>query len=212
MDENHALNPASPYAAAKAGADRLVSSYYLTYGIPAVIIRPFNQFGPNQHLEKLIPRFITSVVLNEPLTIHGSGNSMRDFTYVGDLAHAIDLVLHAPKEKVVGEVFNVGTGRSLSVNQIARLVHSQIKKNGSITNTIFSHSVANIGDRPGQVFRHTASYAKINKALGWQPQVIFEDGLAKTIEWYLANQSWWRDKMWMRHVPIETKDGNIEMH
>ncbi len=222
MTEEHILVPASPYAAAKAGADRLVFSYYLTYNIPAVIIRPFNQFGPNQHLEKLIPRFITSVISGEPLTIHGAGTSMRDFTYVDDLARAIDLVIHAPTKKVVGEVFNVGNGKSLSVNQIANLIFSSMKQYAPTTkeakksprtvNMLFSPSVMSIGDRPGQVFRHTASYAKIKKLLGWEPRVKFEDGLKKTIEWYVANQPWWRDKMWMRHVPIETTEGKIEMH
>ena len=212
MAEDHPLVPASPYAAAKAGADRLVESYYITYGIPAVIIRPFNQFGPRQHLEKLIPRFITSVVLDEPLTVHGSGNSMRDFTHVHDLARAIDMVLHAPKKKVVGQVFNVGTGKSFSVNQIASLVLGLMKKNPKAAKLRFSHSVANMGDRPGQVYRHTASYAKIKNALGWEPQIKFEAGLARTVDWYLANQSWWKEKIWMRHVPIEAEGGKIEMH
>src|SRR3989344_3255363 len=212
MAEDHPLVPASPYAAAKAGADRLVKSYYLTYGIPAVIIRPFNQFGPRQHLEKLIPRFITNAISGEPLTVHGSGNSMRDFTYVEDLARAIDLVLHAPKKKIVGEEFNVGTGHSFSVNRIAHLILSLMKENHHAPKVRFSHSIMNIGDRPGQVYRHTASYKKIKDALGWEPRIGFEEGLRMTIEWYLANQSWWRDKMWMRHVPIETEKGKMEMH
>jgi dTDP-glucose 4,6-dehydratase len=84
MAEEHPLNPASPYASAKAGADRLVYSYYVTYGIPAIIVRPFNNYGPYQHLEKVIPRFITSALLNEPLTIHGDGKSLRDWLYVED--------------------------------------------------------------------------------------------------------------------------------
>lgn len=212
MTEDHPLNPESPYAAAKTGADRLVSSYYLTYKIPSVILRPFNQFGPRQHLEKLIPRFITNIISGEPLTIHGTGRSMRDFTYVLDLARAIDLVLHAPKEKVLGQVFNVGTGRSFSINQIAQLIPYLMNKNYKKTKLQFNHSVMNIGDRPGQVFRHTASYAKIQKTLNWKPLVKFENGLKKTIDWYLKNQQWWQDKMWMRLVPIETEKGKIEMH
>lgn len=213
MDENHPLNPASPYAAAKTGADRLVSSYYLTYKIPAVILRPFNQFGPRQHLEKLIPRFITNIISGEPLTIHGTGKSMRDFTYVSDLIRAIDLILHAPKEKVIGQVFNVGSERSFSINQIAQfVVYYMMNKKSEKARLRFSHSIMNIGDRPGQVFRHTASYAKIKKTLGWKPLIKFENGLEKTIDWYLANQQWWQDKIWMRHVPIETKKGKLEMH
>lgn len=213
MAEDHPLIPASPYAAAKAGADRLVEAYYLTYKIPAVIIRPFNQFGPQQHLEKLIPRFITSCLSNQPLTIHGSGNSQRDFTYVDDLARAIDLMLHAPLKKVEGQVFNVGTGRSFSVNQIAKLILQFMKPHGRKGGSVrFSDSVLNIGDRPGQVYRHTASFEKINKVLGWRPTVSFEDGLKKTIAWYQANTIWWRDKLWMQHVPIETSEGKMELH
>lgn len=212
MDEDHLLVPASPYAAAKAGADRLVEAYYLTYHIPAVIIRPFNQFGPRQHLEKLIPRFITSCLMNQPLTVHGSGRSQRDFTYVEDLSRAIDLVLHAPLQKVEGHIFNVGTGESHSIGEIARTILGLMNNKSEKKKIIYSESIQNIGDRPGQVYRHTASYDKIKKTLGWQPRVAFADGLEKTIAWYASNEDWWRDKIWMQHVPIETSEGKMELH
>jgi len=212
MDENHPLNPASPYAAAKAGADRLVYSYIKTYGIPAIIIRPFNIYGPNQHLEKVIPRFITSCIFKESLTIHGSGNSKRDFTYVEDLARAIDLIIHAPDSKVRGEVFNVGSGKDHSVKEIADLIIRLMDNTDGKQKTEFRHSVMNIGDRPGQVFRHTADASKIKKILNWKPKVDFKEGLAKTVDWYLKNENWWKDKIWMRHVPIETEKGKTEMH
>ncbi|MEK7629869.1 MAG: GDP-mannose 4,6-dehydratase [Patescibacteria group bacterium] len=210
MHEDHPLNPASPYAAAKAGADRLVYSYVSTYKIPAVIVRPFNMFGPNQHLEKLIPRFITSCILREPLTIHGTGNSKRDFTYVDDLSNAIDLILHAPAEKVEGEVFNVGTGEDYSVSKIADLIMEYMKNKSSKVQ--YSFSSMNIGDRPGQVFRHTAGVDKIKKVLGWEPKISFESGLRSVIDWYINNENWWKEKLWMRHVPIETEKGRTEMH
>lgn len=211
MSEAHPLNPQSPYAAAKAGADRLIYSYVATHKLPAVIVRPFNIYGPQQHLEKLIPRFITSCILNEPLTVHGTGKSSRDFTYVLDLAQALDLVVHAPDQKVNGEVFNVGVSQSYSVRDIADTIMGIMKKkqNGEIH---YSPSVLNIGDRPGQVFRHTADARKIQKILGWKPTVSFGEGLQKTIDWYLANASWWGEKVWMRHVPIETGDGKKELH
>ncbi len=210
MDENHPLNPQSPYAAAKAGADRLVYSYMTTYNIPATIIRPFNMYGPNQHLEKLIPRFITSRLLNEPMTIHGSGEAKRDFTYVEDLARAIDLVLHAPIAKVRGQVFNVGSGRSLSTREVADIIAR--KMNGGKKNLEFSAYALNVGDRPGQVFRHTADYSKIRRVLGWKPQIGFSAGIERAIEWYKENGDWWKDKLWMRHVPIETAEGKTELH
>lgn len=213
MTEEHPLVPHSPYAAAKAGADRLVEAYYLTYRIPAVIIRPFNQYGPRQHLEKLIPRFITSCLMNQPLTVHGTGKSQRDFTYVDDLSRAIDLVLHAPAERVEGHIFNVGAGESHSIGEIARTILRTMRANGAVQKRIvYSESVQNIGDRPGQVWRHTASNDKIRKVLGWKPSVSFADGLAKTIAWYSANTDWWKDKVWMQHVPIETSEGKIELH
>ncbi len=211
MAEDHPLIPQSPYAAAKAGADRLVMAYYLTYKIPAIIIRPFNIFGPRQHLEKLIPRFVTSCLLSEPLTIHGTGDSSRDFTYVEDLVRAIDLVLQAPAETVVGEVFNVGNGKDFSVKTIAQVVIEEMNS-GHREKINYTPYALNIGDRPGQVFRHTADTAKIEKVLGWRPQTTFNDGIKKTIAWYVGNRDWWKDKLWMRHVPIETEEGKIEFH
>src|SRR5215470_2315880 len=111
MDEEHPLNPQSPYASAKCGADRLVYSYWATYRIPATIIRPFNTFGPRQHLEKVIPRFVTSVLLKEKLTVHGAGAAARDFVYVGDICGGIDMIMHAEPAKVNGEVLNLATGQ-----------------------------------------------------------------------------------------------------
>ena len=108
MDEEHPLYPMSPYAAAKAGADRLVYSYYKTYGIPATIIRPFNNYGPSQHLEKVVPRFITSCLLDESLTVHGNGTAKRDWLFVEDLAKAVDAAINSEKN-LDGEVINIGT-------------------------------------------------------------------------------------------------------
>src|SRR5215468_1091086 len=110
MDEEHPLHPQSPYASAKCGADRLVYSYWATYRIPAVIVRPFNNYGPYQHLEKVVPRFITSCILDEKLTVHGKGDAARDFLHVEDTCRAIDLVLQAPDDLVHGEIFNVASG------------------------------------------------------------------------------------------------------
>ena len=126
MDENHPLNPMSPYAGAKCGADRLIYSYWATYKMPVVIIRPFNNFGPMQHLEKLVPRFITSALLNETLTVHGTGDAARDFVYVEDTCRAIDLVLQAPGNLVHGEVFNVASGEHRSIIEIANDITAQM--------------------------------------------------------------------------------------
>lgn len=204
MDEEHPLLPASPYAAAKAGADRLVYSYWHTYKIPAVILRPFNNYGPFQHLEKLVPRFITSCILDEPLTIHGDGKSRRDWVYVEDTCEAVDRALHAPAEQVAGEVINLGTGRDLDIVEIALRI---LKKMGKPTSLI-----RYIGDRPGQVLRHTASAEKAERLLGWKARTSFEEGLDQTIGWYQANRDWWNRQLWMRSVPIMTAEGKMEYH
>jgi dTDP-glucose 4,6-dehydratase len=204
MNEEHPLKPLSPYASAKCGADRLVFSYHTTYKIPVVIVRPFNNYGPRQHLEKLVPRFLTSVLLKEPLTVHGDGSAARDFIYVEDNCEAIDLLLHAPQEKVDGEIFNVGTGIHRSISQIAR----DIRK---IHNKEFAGEII-VADRPGQVFRHTADIGKIKKVFGWKPKTSWEDGLARTFDWYEKNRSWWEKQIWMRHIPIEVANGAKVMH
>src|SRR5881409_3301641 len=117
MDEEHPINPRSPYAATKAGADRLVYSYFTTYGLPVVIVRPFNNYGPRQHPEKVIPRFVTQALSDQPLTIHGDGHASRDWLYVDDDAEAIEAVIAADIDTIAGEVINVATGIDLSVWQ-----------------------------------------------------------------------------------------------
>ena len=201
MDEDHPLEPTTPYAAAKAGADRLVSSYVVSYGIPGVIIRPFNNYGPNQHLEKVIPRFITSAILNEPFTIHGDGAAARDWLFVEDTAEAVDRAVHAPLEKVRGEVFNLGTGISISVIDIARKIAH-----------IFGLDSSNLtfmDERFGQVQNHISSTIKAQQVLGFVAQTSFDKGLMQAIRWYKANTYLWEKQMAMRKVPVKTKDGNI---
>jgi len=204
MNEDHPLMPMSPYAGAKAGADRLVYSYGATYQIPAVIVRPFNNYGPYQHLEKVIPRFITSCILNQPLTIHGDGKGQRDWLYVEDFCRALDIVMHCDLQRVRGEVINIGTGRSVDIISIAKMILKKMKKPMSL--------IKYIGDRPGQVFRHTASIAKAGKVLDWRPTVELEKGLDKTILWYHKNRKWWQKMLWMRAIPIVTKSGKLEYH
>jgi dTDP-glucose 4,6-dehydratase len=204
MNEEHPLNPMSPYAAAKAGADRLVFSYWSTYDIPAIIIRPFNNYGPYQHLEKAIPRFITSCILNESITVHGDGSASRDYIFVEDVCKAIDIIMHAKIEKVKGQVFNLATGIDRSIISIARDIIKLMGKDDSL--------LTFIGDRPGQVIRHTGDIAKMKNTFGWQPNVLWDDGLQKTIDWYKENRKFWEKQLWMRSVPIITKDGKRELH
>jgi dTDP-glucose 4,6-dehydratase len=203
MDEEHPLNPCSPYAAAKAGADRLVYAYYYTYGIPAVIVRPFNNYGPHQHLEKLVPRLITSCLLGESMPIHGDGNAARDWIYVGDNCDAIDAVLHAPQELVVGETFNIGTGRATSIREIAELVSQKFGGN--------SGNMIHVPERPGQVSLHRADVSKIERVLGVRCKTSLSKGLDETIAWYVANRDIWQRQLWLRNIEIRTATGSF-MH
>src|ERR671931_965992 len=142
MDEDHPLNPRSPYAATKAGADRLAYSYSVTYGLPIVILRPFNNYGPRQHPEKVIPHFVTSALSDEPLTLHGDGHASRDWLYVDDDAEAIEAVIEAPIDAIAGEVINVATGVDISVSEIADLVLETLGKPRSLKERVL--------ERPGQ--------------------------------------------------------------
>jgi len=205
MSEQHPLNPLSPYASAKCGADRLVYSYWATYGIPAVIVRPFNNYGPRQHLEKVVPRFVTSCLLGEPLTVHGDGSAARDFMYVEDHCEGLDRLIHADRKDVVGQVINFGSEEHRTVLEVAEAIRA-------IMGPPAASPIAFIGDRPGQVFRHTCDAAKAAHVLNWRIQTPFEEGLRRTIVWYRDNEAWWRPQMWMRHIAIVTASGKREMH
>jgi dTDP-glucose 4,6-dehydratase len=204
MNECHPLAPKSPYASAKCGADRLVYSYWATYGIPAVIVRPFNNYGPRQHLEKVVPRFITSVLLNEPLTVHGTGESARDFLHVEDTCRAIDMLMSAPAELVEGETFNLASGEHRSIQSIAEDVVDIMKYN--------RECIQFIGERPGQVLRHTGDWSKINKTLDWAPRISWAEGLKRTVKWYEDNRPSWSKHVFMRRIAIMTLSGKTEYH
>jgi len=205
MTEEHPLNPRSPYAGAKAGADRLVYSYWTTYDIPAVIIRPFNNYGANQHLEKVVPRFVTSAFEGRPLTVHGDGSASRDWLYVADHCEALDRVLHYTDfSQLKNQVINLGTGRATSVLTIAEMVLDAFKL--PLSNIRF------IGDRLGQVDCHISSTEKAHKLLSWRAQTDFETGMARTIEWYKNNEAWWQKLTWMKEVPVRTTRNTVEMH
>jgi dTDP-glucose 4,6-dehydratase len=183
MDEEHPLNPRSPYAATKAGADRLAYAYHLTYGLPVVIVRPFNNYGAYQHPEKVVPRFITQALTDRPLTVHGDGHAARDWLYVEDHAEAIDAVICAAVADVAGQVVNIATGVDISVDRIADLVLEQLGKPASLK--------AHVPERPGQVDRHIGSTEKAERLLGWRARTSFEAGLERTIAWYEQNRHWW---------------------
>jgi dTDP-glucose 4,6-dehydratase len=184
MTEEHPLNPRSPYAATKAGGDRLAYSYWTTYELPVVIVRPFNNYGPRQHPEKVIPRFITQALAGEALTVHGDGHASRDWLYVEDNAEAIAAVIAAPIDAVAGEAVNVATGVDISVDEIADVV-LEVVGNDEATKTY-------VDERPGQVDRHVGSVDKLAMLAGWRARTSFEEGLERTVAWYRENEAWWR--------------------
>jgi dTDP-glucose 4,6-dehydratase len=184
MDEEHPLNPRSPYAGTKAGGDRLAYSYWCTYDMPVTIIRPFNNYGPFQHPEKLIPRFIIQALTDQPLTIHGDGHASRDWLHVSDTAEAITRACELPLDRIVGETINVATGVDESVEQIADMILAELGKPESMKH--------HVDDRPGQVDRHIGSTSKAADLLGWRSSIGFEEGLRRTIEWYRENPQWWQ--------------------
>jgi dTDP-glucose 4,6-dehydratase len=187
MSEDHALNPRSPYAGTKAGGDRLAFSYWCTYDLPITIIRPFNNYGPFQHPEKVIPRFIIQALTDQPLTIHGNGIASRDWLHVFDTAEAITAACEAPLDAIVGETINVATGVDESVEEIADAILEILGKPASLKQ--------HITDRPGQVDRHIGSTGKALELLGWRSSIPFSDGLERTVRWYRDNPDWWQSGM-----------------
>ncbi len=176
IDENHPLNPSSPYAASKVSADRTAYSYFNTYHLPVSIIRPFNTFGP-RHTYDVIPKFIRLALQNKPLTIHGTGLQTRDFTYVNDMVNAFLIMGSHPK--AVGQSVNFGTGRDVSIKKTAELIlrHSQ-----SASKIIFTPS------RTSEVHRLVCDNRLAKKLFGWTPKFSLEDGLRANILW--ARKNW----------------------
>lgn len=184
MSEEHPLNPRSPYASAKCGADRLVYSYVATFDTPAVIIRPFNNYGPHQHVEKAIPCFITRALQGLPLPLHGNGLSSRDWVFVEDCCEGVERALLADLKRLKGEVINLGTGVDTKIITIAQEILCKLGR--------LALKIEQLPDRKGQVFRHIGSRQKAKALLDWEPRTSFAQGLERTIQWYMEHEEWWR--------------------
>lgn len=205
MSENHPLNPLSPYAASKCGGERLVYSYGKTYGLPFLILRPFNNYGPRQHLEKVIPRFITASLKNKTLNLHGNGKAKRDFIHVQDTCEAIaKIIQNIDKKFLYQETYNIGSGTKLSVKQIAEKICKY--------NNYSRKKIKMITNRPGQVDEHWCDYSKFSKRFKWKPKISFDQGLSQTFEWYKKNFDWWKNKIISQKVRIVMPDGKILYH
>ena len=180
FSEEDPLNPSSPYAASKTGADRLAYSYVVTYGVPVIIIRPSNNYGPNQYPEKFMPLFISNALEDKRLPLYGKGENVRDWLYVEDNCRAIDLVC---RKGALGEVYNVGANNEVQNITIARKIVELLGKPESM--------IKFVKDRLGHDRRYAIDCAKIN-ALGWHPEKDFAEGLEETVRWYEENEDWWR--------------------
>ena len=185
--ETTSYDPNSPYSASKASSDHFVRAYGETYNMPFVISNCSNNYGANQFPEKLIPLFINNIINNKPLPVYGDGKYTRDWLYVLDHAIAIDLVFHKGKK---GDTYNIGGFNEWQNIDLIKLLCKQMDiKLGREEGTSLE-LITHIKDRPGHDLRYAIDASKINKELGWSPTVTFEEGLSKTIDWYLDNNEW----------------------
>ena len=178
-DEGFPLNPSSPYSASKAGSDLLARSYFVTYRLPVVITRASNNYGPYQFPEKLIPLMISNGLEARPLPIYGDGMQVRDWLYVDDHCRGIRAVLGKGRD---GEIYNIGGDRSLPNLDVVRKILAATGMPESLIKTV--------EDRPGHDRRYALTSAKLVRETGWKPQVDFESGLARTVQWYRENAAW----------------------
>lgn len=177
FSEDDRLNPRNPYAATKAGADLLVQSYFVTYDLPLVITRSSNNYGPRQHPEKLIPKFIRNASTGQSLPVYGDGSNVREWLYVEDNCRAIDRVL---RNGTVGEVYNIGSGFELSNLEVTRRIIDCVGASEDLIDFV--------EDRPGHDQRYALDTEKI-ESLGWEPQWSFDDGLERTVQYYLSSKT-----------------------
>ena len=178
--EESPYRPRTPYNASKAGADHVVRAYFETWGLPATITNCSNNYGPYQFPEKVIPLFVTNALDDRPLPMYASTENRREWLHVRDHCRAIELVLESGRE---GETYNVGSGVEASIEEIADRVLELAGKPESLKTIV--------PDRPGHDRRYLLDSAKIERELGWQPAITFEDGLRETVEWYSAHRAWW---------------------
>ena len=194
--EETPLAPNSPYSASKAGSDLMVRAYGETYGLPVIITRCSNNYGPYQYPEKLIPTIITRALDDQPIPVYGDGLNVRDWLYVEDHCSAVELALLGGKP---GQVYNVGGGNERTNVEIARTILGLLGKPESLLRFV--------ADRPGHDRRYAIDAGKIRRELGWQPRYSLEEGIARTVEWYIERQDWWRPLLKSPASPASAENG-----
>jgi dTDP-glucose 4,6-dehydratase len=185
--ETTAYDPQSPYSASKASSDHFVRAYHNTYKMPVVISNCSNNYGPNQFPEKLIPLFINNIRNNKALPVYGKGENIRDWLYVVDHANAIDDVYHKGKK---GETYNIGGFNEWKNIDLIKVVCKVMDKKLNRKEGESEKLISYVTDRAGHDMRYAIDATKINKELGWKPSLQFEEGITKTIDWYMSNQAW----------------------
>jgi dTDP-glucose 4,6-dehydratase len=185
--ENTPYDPQSPYSASKAGSDHFVRAYHNTFKIPIVVSNCSNNYGPNQFPEKLIPLAINNIKNNIPIPVYGKGENIRDWLYVEDHAAAIDLLFH---EGVAGETYNIGGNNEWKnidlIKLLCKIMDRKLGRKAGTSEKLITY----VKDRPGHDMRYAIDSSKISHELGWAPSLDFENGLEKTVDWYIANQKW----------------------
>jgi len=182
FDEQTSYAPRSPYSASKASSDHFVRAYGETYGLPYILSNCSNNYGPGQHLEKLIPTVISSILHQRPIPIYGTGANVRDWLYVEDHVSAIDTILHHGKE---GETYCIGGDSELSNLQLAYLLVDEVDRQLGNTPGISKRLISFVEDRKGHDFRYAIDHSKLTKELGWEPETSLREGLSMTVSWYL---------------------------
>jgi dTDP-glucose 4,6-dehydratase len=178
--ETDNLNPSSPYSASKAGSDLLARSFFITHGLPVIVTRCTNNYGPYQFPEKLIPLFATNLLEGKKVPVYGTGKNIRDWLYVLDHCRAIDFILQYGEP---GEIYNIGGGAEKTNLEITEKILELLGKDESM--------IEYVPDRKGHDFRYSLDFGKL-RALGWKPAYSFDDALAATVAWYAENDWWWR--------------------
>ncbi len=185
--EETSYDPRSPYSASKASSDHLVSAYFHTYGLPMIISNCSNNYGSHQFPEKLLPLMINNIVHSKPLPVYGKGENVRDWLWVNDHARAIDVIFHQGK---LGETYNIGGFNEWKNIDIVHLLCSIMDKKLGRADGESAKLITYVKDRAGHDMRYAIDATKLNKELGWEPSLQFEEGMDKTIDWYLANEGW----------------------
>ncbi|MDR1199530.1 MAG: dTDP-glucose 4,6-dehydratase [Prevotellaceae bacterium] len=185
--EETKYSPHSPYSASKAGSDHFVRAFHDTYGLPVIITNCSNNYGPYQFPEKLIPLFINNIRSNKPLPVYGKGENVRDWLYVVDHARAIDIIFHRGK---IGETYNIGGFNEWKNIDLIKVIIKTVDKLLSRAEGESEKLITYVTDRAGHDLRYAIDSSKLKNELGWQPSLQFEEGIEKTVKWYLENQQW----------------------